>query len=227
MTTAAREREILAACADRPLPAAVMCVNLHNFKAYNAVRSHADGDRLLAHVEARLRELGATWRTRGDELIVLAGGELAAITEQARRLTWRCLAAVGATESWRFQFADGRPALTVPYRSFQVICAPRCGIAELTDDGAAALAHARARCDDRAAAIAHAAAAQFAPLTAGPWSAEVRLAARACPDCGAAAPAVVDSDLGWAREQCGECGVSYERSDLISVLGEESDASYA
>lgn len=38
---------------------------------------------------------------------------------------------VGATEAWSFRFADGRKSHTVPWRSFQVVCAPRCGLAEL------------------------------------------------------------------------------------------------
>jgi hypothetical protein len=133
---------------------------------------------------------------------------------------------IGVTEAWSFKFATGQKTMLVPWRAFQVVCTPRCGIVELGRDAAAAHELARRRCDDLRMGLAMDPPG-FAPLVKGPWTDERELAARGCPICHHGHPTIIDEDLGESREQCGRCGASYERNNVICVLGEESDGGYA
>ena len=226
--TGTRDDEILEAAAKQSGPAVFVCVNLQNFKPRNVLLGHDRGDRLLARAQERLGELGRTWRTGGDELIALVGGGYADVRERARAFSWLLHIVVGATEAWSFRMADGRSTQTVPWRSFQVVCTPRCGLAELGPgpDLAATLRLARRRCDELRRADAAALPEGFAPLVWGPWTNEKSLAAPTCPACGHNPPTVVSDDLGWSREHCARCGASYERVNMLWVLGEEAEAGY-
>lgn len=243
----ARFRDAILAAAAAERPRAVGYVNLHNFKAYNALVGHARGDAHLARVQRALQELGRTWRVAGDGFAVLGDGP--SFFAELRASSWRLRAELGATEAWALVLEDGRRLTPVPWRSFRVICTPRCGAAEVPDgaeggaasttapgaasttpSGAAlgaALDEAEARCEALRAEGA-AEAAGFAPLGQRPWHGERRLAERTCPGCGAGAAELVaeEEDLGWARERCRRCGTRYERSDKLWVLGEEQDAAY-
>ena len=229
----ARFREAIVAAAKERRPYALAYVELHNFKAFNVLVGHAGGDAHLQRVLSALQEVGRALRVAGDGFVVLA--ERASYLAELRACSWRLRAVLGATEAWTFTFADGRRVAPVPWRSFQVICTPRCGVGEL---GAASEAPLQATLDETLEAAAArcqamraegaAAAAGFAPLGTRPWHDEQRLAERACPGCGAAEAALVleEEDLGWARERCSRCAASYERRDKLWVLGEEHDAAY-
>lgn len=233
----ARFREAILAAAVERRPCALAYVELHNFKAFNVLVGHAGGDAHLQRVLSALQEVGHALRVAGDGFVVLA--ERATYLAELRACTWQLRAVLGATEAWTFTFADGRRVAPVPWRSFQVICTPRCGAVELgaareTAVGAVveaaldeALGAAAARCQAMRAEGA-AVAAGFAPLGTRPWHDEQRLAEKACPGCGAAEAALVldEEDLGWARERCTRCAAAYERHDKLWVLGEEHDAAY-
>src|SRR5713101_6500175 len=218
-----REDEIIKTAATQPQPAVFLCVNLQNFKPFNVLLGHQRGDQFLERVQQRLGEIGRTWRTGGDEFVVLVGGTFAAVTEQVRAFSWLLHTTVGATEAWSFRFADGRKSQTVPWRSFQVVCTPRCGLAELRPgpDFSESMKLARHRCDDLRQSDTPALPQGFAPLARGPWTNENKLAAPACPACGHGQPTVIEDDLGWSRERCSRCDASYERINVLSVLGEE------
>lgn len=229
----ARFREAILAAAEERRPCALAYVDLHNFKAFNVLVGHASGDAHLQRVLIALQAVGRTLRVAGDGFVVLA--ERASYLAELRAGSWQLRAVLGATEAWAFAFEDGRRVAPVPWRSFQVICTPRCGVVELeaaseVADGAAveaALGEAEARCEAMRAEGA-AAAAGFAPLGTRPWHDEQRLAEQACPSCGAGKEAIVleAEDLGWARERCTRCAATYERRDKLWVLGEEHDAAY-
>lgn len=229
----ARFREAILAAAEERRPCALAYVELHNFKAFNVLVGHAGGDAHLQRVLSTLQEVGHALRVAGDGFVVLA--ERATYLAELRACSWQLRAVLGATEAWTFAFADGRRVAPVPWRSFQVICTPRCGVVELgaaseVAEGAAveaALGEAESRCQTmRAEGVA--AAAGFAPLGTRPWHDEQRLAEQVCPGCGAAEEAIVleEEDLGWARERCTRCAATYERRDKLWVLGEEHDAAY-
>src|SRR5262249_36161037 len=152
--------------------------------------------------------------------------------EHVKAFSWLMNMTVGATEAWTFSFSDGRPPITKPWRSFLVVCTPRCGLAEIASDAAQALALARQRCDALCEPGA-AAPPGFAPLAASwsnaislPWINEIRLLPPSCPACGYDKPATVAEDLGWSREHCPRCAASYERNNVLCVLGEEIEAGY-
>lgn len=212
----------VAAASEHPRPAALLCVNLHNFKALNTVLGHDRGDRLLARTEAELRTVGAIWRIAGDEFLALVGGPLSAVADRARALSWLLHTSVGFTLAWRIDFADGRPAPPpIPWRVAEVTCAPRVGLAELGGDAAACVALARQRCYEvSVSGPSHG----FAPLSRGFTDVGPR-ADRACPACGSA-PTLLDQDLGWTSESCTACGAAYERTDVQYVLGEATDAGW-
>ena len=224
--------------ASHSAPAVLVHVNLHCFKPYNVVLGHQRGDALLQQVQRQLEQLGRTWRVAGDEFVALIAGPLEAATEKIRAFSWLSHTVIGATEAWRFRFADGRELPAVPWRSFEVVCTPRCGISELLDgaDAEAALALAERRCEELRiaatdAATVHVAATVpaapgFAPLASGPWSNQRQLASPACPLCAAPRSEILEEDLGWTREHCTACQLGYERSDVLIVLGEESSAGY-
>jgi GGDEF domain-containing protein len=227
-------REVAAA---HPRPAVLAHVNLHCFKPYNVVLGYQRGDALLQQVQRQLEQLGRAWRVAGDEFVALIAGPLEPATGRLRAFSWLSHTVIGATEAWRFRFADGRELPAVPWRSFEVMCTPRCGIAALLEGGSAeaALALAERRCEElRIAAAARRDDAEpsspadpgFAPLASGPWSNPRQLASPTCPLCAAPRSEIVDEDLGWASERCTRCLTSYERSDVLIVLGEESSAGY-
>jgi GGDEF domain-containing protein len=223
-----REDDIIKTAAMQAQPAVFVCVNLQNFKPFNIVLGSQKGDRFLERVQQRLGDIGRTWRTGGDEFIVLVDGTLAIVTERVRAFSWLLHATVGATEAWSLRFADGRKSQTVPWRSFQVICTPRCGLAELGHGPgiSESLKLARHRCHDLRQAGADALLQDFAPLARGPWTNVNELAVPACPACGHGQLTVIEEDLGWSRERCSRCGASYERINVLSVLGEEFEAGY-
>jgi hypothetical protein len=222
-----REAEIIETAATQALPAVFVCVNLQNFKAFNVLFGHQRGDQFLERVQQRPGAIGRTWRTAGDELIMLVGGTLAAVTEQIRAFSWLSHTTVGATEAWSFRFADGRKSQALPWRCFQVVCTPRCGLAQLGPGPglSESLELARHRCDELRQTGTDAPQG-FAPLARGPWTNEKMLAAPSCPACGHGQPTVLEEDLGWSRERCSRCKASYERINVLSVLGEESEAGY-
>lgn len=225
-----REEILRAAAATRPT--AFVYVDLHNFKPLNVLLGHPRGDEHLVRVQQGLAELGRAWRVGGDEFVAL--GATADVVVRARAFSWLYQLVVGATEAWRFRFADERQTPVVPRRRFEVVCTPRCGVVKLPagtgQASRAELAEALQRAEDRCEA-ARASAGEsvdgFAPLARGHWHGEQILAARHCPICSAASIVIEDQDLGWARERCAACGASYERSDSLFVLGEESSGGYA
>jgi hypothetical protein len=86
---------------------------------------------------------------------------------------------------------------------------------------------ARDRCDALRQADADALLQGFAPLARGAWTNENKLAVPAgCPACGHGQPTVLEEDLGWSRERCAGCDSSYDRTNVLFVLGEESEAGY-
>lgn len=223
--------EILRAAA-QTRPTAFVYVNLHNFKPLNVLLGHQRGDEHLVRVLRGLEELGRAWRVGGDEFVAL--GATADVVVRARAFSWLYHLVVGATEAWRFRFADERRTPVVPWRRFEVMCTPRCGVVELPPAAGPAnpaeLAEALQRAEDQceaARATAGASVDGFAPLSRGHWHGEKILNAQSCPICSATSIVVADQDLGWARERCDACGASYERSDVLFVLGEESSGGYA
>ncbi len=211
-----RFREEILEAAARERPTAFVYVNLHNFKPLNVVLGHARCDELLVRVQRELEKLGRVWRVGGDEFVAL--GATADVAARARAFSWLFHVVVGATEAWRFTLPDGGSAPITPWRRFDVVCLPRIGIVALSAEDsslAEALQLAEARCEE----------ARDPRL--GPWQNEETLAARICPICSATSLVAEEEDLGWAREQCDACGVSYERSDVLFVLGEESPGGYA
>jgi len=221
-----REAAIITAATTHDRPAALVCVNLQNFKALNVVLGHKRCDQILAHVQRRLEEMGLTWRTGGDEFITILRGTLPVVTEQVKAFSWRFHMTIGVTEAWSFAFATGQKSSLVPWRAFQVVCTPRCGIVELGPDAATSHDLARRRCDDLRMGLATSPPG-FAPLTKGPWTHQQELATEGCPTCHHGQPAILDCDLGWSHEHCARCDASYERNNVICVLGEESEAGYA
>ncbi|MBI3070840.1 MAG: diguanylate cyclase [Deltaproteobacteria bacterium] len=221
-----REDEIIATASEHGRPAVFVCVNLQNFKPFNILLGHQRGDQFLERVQQRLTEIGRSWRTGGDEFVTLAGGKLTAVTEQVSAFTWLFHVTIGATEAWSFRFDDQRKAAIVPWRSFQVVCTPRCGFAELGSDVSGSLHLARRQCDDIRQTDPDALRPSFAPLATGPWTNEKKLATPICPACGDGQPIVIEDDLGWSRERCARCDASYERINVLSVFGEESEAGY-
>jgi GGDEF domain-containing protein len=222
--TERREREIVSAATTHPGPLTLVCVNLNNFKAWNAVLGHERGDVALRAVEDSLRRLGTTWRTGGDEFVVLVGGTRAAASARVLPFTWLHHMKIGACDAWELHFSDGRPTRFVPSRYFELECTPRCGLAEVHTDVLAALAEARRLCE-QAAIDPSTHEEGFAPIRRS-WTVQRSLAARGCPDCGWAKPELVDADLGWSRETCPACGIGYERFEKQVVLGQVADASY-
>jgi diguanylate cyclase (GGDEF)-like protein len=86
-----RVREALSASATTPLRAAVLCIDLDDFKTVNDSLGHAAGDRMLQEIGARLRSVvrraDSVARLGGDEFAVLVQGEPAdAAIEIADRL---------------------------------------------------------------------------------------------------------------------------------------------
>jgi GGDEF domain-containing protein len=226
MTANRHDEEIITLATLHARPAALVAVNLQNLKPLNVVLGHQVGDRLIAETQRRLSGIGRTWRTAGDDFVTLAAGALAEVTEQVQAFSWLMNTSVGATEAWVFRFTDGRRPVTRPWRSFLVSCTPRCGLAEVAADAAAALDLARARCD----ALGQQGAATppgFAPLAANPFGNQANLLSPACPACGHGRPTTVKDDLGWSAEKCPRCDASYERTNVLCVLGEESAAGYA
>ena len=225
-----RQREILAAAAASEGPATLVFVDLDNFKAMNILLGHVWGDKHVLRVQERLGELGRTWRVEGDEFVALAPMPLARATDRARTLSWIMQVTVGATEAWSFKFRDGRPAPTVPYRSLVVACTPRCGLAEVGTDPAAALALAERRSVEIAYALRPPGVSElapgFAPLGPRMGAAATTLAEPKCPACDAGKPTILNQDLGWSEEQCPQCGAHYDRNDLLFVLGEEQGGGY-
>lgn len=69
-----RVAALIGAAATHDRPAALVCVNLQNFKALNVVLGHERCDQILAHVQRRLEEMGLTWRTGGDEFVAIQLG---------------------------------------------------------------------------------------------------------------------------------------------------------
>ena len=55
----------------------MVCTNLHNFKALNVLVGHDEGDRILSRVNDYLCTLSdSSWRTGGDEFVVVLRDEL-------------------------------------------------------------------------------------------------------------------------------------------------------
>jgi hypothetical protein len=221
---ASRDDAIIQNAETQQRPALVVCVNLQNFKSFNTLLGYQKADRFLERVEHQLGEIGSTWRTGGNEFVTIGGGTPATVSVQVRAFSWLFHTTIGATEAWSFSFADGRRSSIVPWRSFEVVCTPRCGIAELGTDVSESLKLARGRCDDLRQATAS--PDGFAPLTVAPWANQKDLAAPTCPDCGHPRPAILEEDLGWSREHCPRCDARYERSNVMSVLGEVFEAGY-
>lgn len=225
-----RFREEILEAAARERPTAFVYVNLHNFKPLNVVLGHARCDEYLARVQRGLEQLGRVWRVGGDQFV--AFGATADVAARARAFAWLFHVVVGATEAWRFTFADGRSAPITPWRRFDVVCMPRIGIVALSAEDSSLVPAMPAM---PAAPAALAEALQLAEARCeeardprlGPWQNEETLAARICPICSATSLVAEEEDLGWAREQCDACGVSYERSDVLFVLGEELPGGYA
>lgn len=182
-------------------------INLSNFKPFNEVLGHERGDQHLARVQQTLGELGRAWRTGGDEFAVLipAEGDLATVAPVIEAWADRLTERVAATQQWTFRYPEGGAVRTVIWRSFDVVCAPRCGLAPLAAGGdpAAALSSARAACE------------ALRPAIYQPWHNLQILAARGCPACDAADPVILEQDLDWSRERCSACGAHYERTDAI------------
>jgi hypothetical protein len=114
----------------------------------------------------------------------------------------------------------------VPAAHYEVVCNPRCGLAEIGDDPAHALELARRRCHQAAVDPGLHQTQGFAPVLRPPWTRARKLASEGCPLCKHDAPVVLESDLGWTKERCPGCEVTYERVDKQFVLGKESDAAY-
>jgi GGDEF domain-containing protein len=221
-----REDEIIEAAATQARPAAFVCVNLQNFKPFNLLLGYQKGDQFLKRLQQRLGEIGRTWRTGSNEFVVLVGGAFATVSDQLRAFSWRFHAIIGGTEAWSFRFADGRTSPTVPWRNFLVVCTPRCGLAELGSNASESLEVARRRCEDLRNVEPALQPQGFAPLANGPWTNERNLAVAACPTCGQVQPAIIEEDLGWSQERCSRCDASYERINILSVLGEEFESGY-
>jgi GGDEF domain-containing protein len=230
----ARERSILAAAQAATAAgrgqAVFLAVNMNNMKAFNVVMGVAAGDKLLAGVEQGLRRLGPTWRTGGDEFVALVPGELAEARDRVRAFTWLYHARVSATDAWEIQFPDGRATQLVPWQHYEIVCNPRCGLAEIArDDGAEAeraeraLELARRRCHQAAIDPGLHTAQGFAPIVRQPGSRAHKLAPGGCPVCKHDRPEVLNQDLGWSAERCPGCGLTYERFAKQYVLGEETE----
>ena len=224
---AARERAILSTAAEARGAAVLVAVNLNNMKAFNAVLGHAAGDEVLRGVEHGLARLGPAWRTAGDEFVALVAGELAQARDRVRAFTWLYNVRIGCTDAWEFCFADGRDSLLVPSAHLEVVCSPRCGLAEVGSDPAHALELARRRCHQAAIDPGLHQTLGFAPVVRQPWARARKLASPGCPLCKHDRPVIVESDLGWSKERCPECEVVYERFNKQFVLGQESNAAYA
>jgi len=197
--------EVLVAASTSARPAGIAWINLQNFKPLNAVLGHERCDQHLARVQQTLGELGRAWRTGGDELAAIVVGDLATVAPLIEAWAAALTERVAATEGWTFRYPEGGPVRTVIWRSFDVVCTPRCGLARLAPAGdpEEALAAARAQCE------------RLRPSTYQPWHNERILAARGCPACDAADPAILEQDLDWSRERCAACGAHYERTDEI------------
>jgi GGDEF domain-containing protein len=226
---AARERAILDAVRAHRGPAVLVAVNMNGMKAFNAVLGHAAGDQVLRGVEAGLARIGVVWRTGGDEFVGLLPGDLAQARDRVRAFTWLYNVRVGATDAWEFRFKDGRPSLLVPVDHIEVVCNPRCGLAEIgqgPNGPAHALELARRRCAQAAVDPGLHTTLGFAPIVRHPWTRARKLAAAGCPLCKFDRPTVLDKDLGESRETCPGCGVDYQRVDKVFVLGREESAGY-
>jgi len=226
-----RQQELLAAAATCEGPATFVYVDIHNFKAFNVLRNHKNGDRQIARLQERLGAIGRTWRVGGDEFVVLALAPHASVRQMVRAVSWLMNITLGATEAWSIRFSDGRPELTVPYVSYVVSCTPRCGLAEVQADPAAALALAERRCDDlafpdRSPARAAALAEGFPPLGPRMGDGATELARRGCPACGHDRPTTISVDLGYSDEMCPRCDARYDRINKMFVLEEDFEAGY-
>lgn len=213
----------------------LVCVNLQNFKALNVLVGHDEGDRILERVQCYLGDNAVEcWRTGGDEFVILLENGFQGATERMRSFSWLYQITVGATEGWRFEYGGESSKAVYPWRTMQAVMTPRCGLATVGEDPEEALGLARQRCHDHAAAAYQAGWlaltagtwAGFAPLSRG-FSNEQRIAARACPQCGANNVDILDQDLGWNREKCKECELEYDRNDVLIVRGEQIEGGYA
>jgi GGDEF domain-containing protein len=222
-----RIAEIIASATSHARPAAVVWIDLQNFKPLNVVLSFGPCDEFLVRLQRRLGEIGRTWRTGGDEFVTLVGGELPAVTEQIKAFSWLFHTTVDATEAWSFRFSDGRESQLVSWRTFQVVCTPRCGLVELGTDAAESLELAHRRCDAQRTGDPLTLYPGFAPIAKGPWTNQTMLATSSCPACGHASPIIIDEDLGWSQERCPRCDVAYERTNMLVVQGKEFEAGYA
>ncbi len=228
---ARREREILAAASEHAGPAVFVAVNMNSMKAFNVVMGLEVGDQVLRAVEQGLGRIGAVWRTGGDEFVALVAGDLAAVRDKVRAFTWLYNIRVGATDAWEFVFSDGRANLLVPHDTIELVCNPRCGLAEKSASPDADVAHvlelARRRCAQAAIDPGLHTAVGFAPIVRHPWSRARKLASRGCPLCKFDRPTIIAQDLGETSEHCPGCNASYDRIEKIFVLGREESGAFA
>jgi len=217
--------DITAAASRVGRPASFVCVNLQNFKPLNIVLGYQRGDQILCALEQHLNRLGPTWRTGGDEFMSIVQGNFDDVILRVGALSWLFYTSVGATEAWSFQLEGGHETPLVPWRSFRVVCSPRCGVAALGNDVAEALELARQRCEELKRPTATPPLG-FAPLVKQSWLDETILSVAACPLCGGK-PHATNDDLGSTLESCGSCRASYRRINMLVVLGEVFEAEYS